>query len=72
MTLFDIIDTQGRDCRSALAVENADYEDAIMISSAQREEIDCIVTRNSPHFETSGITVYSPTELIANFDTIVR
>ncbi len=58
--LFEVIDTLGIDCERAIAIENNDYEDAIMIESAVRTGIDCIVTRNTEHFRISPIPVCSP------------
>lgn len=60
--LFDIVDTLGIDCLNAIAIENNDYEDAIMIESAMRAKIDCIVTRNGEHFKPATIPIYSPAE----------
>lgn len=62
--LFELLDTLGIDCQKAIAVNNNDYEDAILIKSAERARIDCIVTRNPNHFKLSPITVYSPNQLI--------
>ena len=62
--LFELIDTLGIDCQNAIAIENNDYEDAIMIESAARSGLDCIVTRNPEHFKLSPIPVYSPSEFV--------
>jgi predicted nucleic acid-binding protein len=62
--LFELIDTLGIDCQNAIAIENNDYEDAIMIESAVRSGLDCIVTRNPEHFKPSPIPVYSPSEFV--------
>lgn len=64
MTLFDVVDTLSNDCREALVIPNNDYEDAVMIASAQRAGMDCIVTRNPEHFRACAIPVYSPEELL--------
>ncbi len=63
-TLFELIDTLGIDCHNAIAIENNDYEDAIMIESAVRSGLDGIITRNPDHFEVSPIPVYSPSEFV--------
>lgn len=63
-TLFEVIDTLEDDCKNALAFPNNDYEDAIMIESAKREGIDCIITRNPEHFTLSPVKVYSPDEFL--------
>lgn len=44
--LFDILDTAGLDCRQAISSNVSDYEDAVMIETARRTGMDCIVTRN--------------------------
>ncbi|MCR5149361.1 MAG: PIN domain-containing protein [Eubacterium sp.] len=62
--IFELIDTLGIDCQNAIAIENKDYEDAIMIESAKRAGVDCIVTRNLDHFKLSPIPVYSPSEFV--------
>lgn len=59
-----IVDTTGEDCKKALTIENNDYEDAIMISSAVRSNMDCIITSNSKHFKTSLIPIYSPKDFL--------
>ena len=62
--LFELIDTLGTDCQNAIAIENNDYEDAIMIESAVRSGVNCIVTRNPEHFKASPIPVLSPSEFV--------
>ena len=62
LSLFEIIDTLGVDCQNALGIENGDYEDAILIESAIRAGVDCVVTRNPEHFKAAPIRVYSPSE----------
>ena len=62
--LFSILDTTAEDCRNALRSDIPDYEDAILVESAKRNGIDCIVTRNSKDFKGSGIPVYSPVEFL--------
>ena len=63
-TLFDILDTAGIDCRKAVPAPITDYEDAVMVETAIRSEVDCIVTRNLQDFENSPVTVLSPQEFI--------
>ena len=60
LALFGIVDTLGEDCQNALGIENNDYEDAIMMTSAQRAGIDLIVTRNTEHFIQSPVPVCTP------------
>ena len=60
LELFDLLDTTGTDCRKALLAPTTDYEDAVMIETAVRSGIDCIVTRNSKDYSLSSVPVYTP------------
>ena len=67
-TLFHLLDTTSLDCRKAISSEISDYEDAIMVETAIRSEMDCIVTRNVKDYTKSSIKVYEPSiflELLA-------
>lgn len=64
LALFGIVDTLGEDCQNALGLENNDYEDAIMITSAQRAGIDLIVTRNTEHFLQSPVPICTPADFV--------
>ena len=67
-TIFEVIDTAGMDCRRAIPSEVSDYEDAVMIETALRTEVDCIVTRNVSDYSGSPVTVYSPAEFIKKLE----
>ena len=67
--LFEIVNTEGIDCRRAIPSEVSDYEDAVMIETALRAEIDCIVTRNIHDFLKSPVPVFTPDELIKKLET---
>ena len=67
-TLFEVVDTAGMDCRRAIPSEVSDYEDAVMIETALRTEVDCIVTRNTRDYSRSPVTVYSPEEFIKQLE----
>lgn len=62
--IFEIIDAKGIDCEKALLRENGDFEDAMLIESALREKIDCIVTRNFVHFQNAQVPVYNPESFV--------
>jgi predicted nucleic acid-binding protein len=62
--LFDILDTSGIDIRKAISSNISDYEDAVMIETAIRAELDCIVTRNTKDYANSPIRIYSPSDFI--------
>lgn len=59
-TLFHLLDTTSLDCRKAISSEISDYEDAIMVETAIRSEMDCIVTRNVKDYMKSSVKVYEP------------
>lgn len=65
LTLFELLDTAAMDCRRALISETSDYEDAIMIETALREGMDCIVTRNARDFSHSTVKVLEPEAFLA-------
>ena len=62
--LFDVIDTAVMDARKAISSEVSDYEDAVMIETAIREDADCIVTRNIKDYSKSPVPVYKPAEFL--------
>lgn len=62
--LFDILDTTAEDCHNALRSDISDYEDAVVVESAKRNDIDCIVTRNIKDFKNADIAVYTPKEFL--------
>ena len=64
LSLFDLVDTTGNDIRQALLSELTDYEDAVMVEAAIREELDCIVTRNLHDYRKAACKVLSPGELL--------
>ena len=63
-SIFHIADTCGSDCRHALILEGKDYEDNVMIATAIRTQMDCIVTRNIKDFKESPIPVQPPGEFL--------
>ena len=64
LTLFELLDTAAMDCKRVLASETTDYEDAVMIETALRTKMDCIVTRNERDFRGSTLPVYDPEEFL--------
>ena len=65
--LFDLLDTAGIDCRKAISSGMSDFEDAVMVETALRCGMDCIVTRNVKDYEKSLINVYQPDEFLEFF-----
>ncbi len=62
--LFPVLNTTGLDCQRALISETADYEDAIMVETALRENADCIITRNISDYKFSPVPVYTPSDFL--------
>lgn len=63
-TLFHLLDTTSLDCRKAISSELSDYEDAIMVETALRSEMNCIVTRNVKDYSKAPIKIYEPSEFL--------
>lgn len=63
-TLFDVLDTAGIDCRKAVPSPTSDFEDAVMIETAERSEMDCIVSRNTNDFSNSPVPIFTPKEFL--------
>ncbi len=59
-SVLELLDTDAMDCRKAALSPISDYEDAVMVETAIRSEVDCIVTRNLKDFEKSSVPTYSP------------
>ena len=64
MQLVGVLSTNGIDCQNALVSAVSDYEDAIMIETAIRGQMDCIVTRNLADYAKSPVPVYSPEDFL--------
>ncbi len=62
--LFHLLDTTSLDCRKAISSEISDYEDAVMVETAIRSEMDCIVTRNTKDYTKSSVNVYDPSTFL--------
>ena len=63
-TLCHLLDTTSLDCRKAISSEITDYEDAVMVETAIRSEMDCIVTRNVKDYMKSSVKVYEPSAFL--------
>lgn len=63
LKLFNIIDVNGDDLASALALDMNDYEDAVVAQSCVRHDIDYIVTRNIKDFYSSPVPAILPSQI---------
>ena len=68
-SLFDVLDTAGIDCRKAVLSPVSDFEDAVMVETALRSEVDCIVTRNLRDFTKSPVPVHEPKAFLKLLET---
>lgn len=68
--LFNLLDTTKADVVNALMSDAFDYEDAVMIETALRNNIDCIVTRNANDYKNSKIKVYEPIDFLRLFKVL--
>mgnify|MGYP002622337405 FL=1 len=68
LALFELLDTLGIDCQDAIAYENNDYEDAIMISTSVRSGVDGIITRDKNHYRSAPIPVYTADEFVKKLE----
>ena len=62
--LFGLLDTTALDVRKAISAEISDFEDAVMVETAVRSGVDCIVTRNIKDYGKAQISLYTPKEFI--------
>ncbi len=63
-SLFGILDTSATDYKKAVLSECPDYEDAVMIETAIRTGMDCIITRNTADYSRSPVKIFSPSEFL--------
>ena len=58
--LFTIADTAASDCHEALIKDSGDFEDAVMMETAERIKAECIVTRNTKDYIESRVSLLDP------------
>ena len=62
--LVTFADVTGMDIHTALSREMPDFEDAVVDAVAERNEADCILTRNTKEFAGSVGPAITPTDLL--------
>ena len=67
LALFKVADCGTDEFKAARAGGIDDYEDAVVIASAQKTGCDYIVTRNTVHFKDAPIPVMTPADFAAKF-----
>ena len=66
-SLFEVLDTLAEDSLNAMGITNGDYEDVMMIETAVRSGVDCIITRNTTRFTAGKVPAYTPDEFISRY-----
>ena len=64
LALTGLLDTSANDIFYGLSSNVSDFEDAVMVETAIRNRMDCIVTRNISDFAKSTVPVYTPDEFL--------
>ena len=72
LVLFTVADCGTDEFKAARAGGIDDYEDAVVVASAQKTGCDYIVTRNTVHFKDSPVPVMTPADFAAKFGTKSR
>lgn len=67
LSLFRVLDVTGGDCRKALTMPMADYEDALLATCAKRNKVDKIITRNLRDFDGAPVEALTPDGFLAEF-----
>ena len=67
LALFKVAECGTDEFKAARESEIDDYEDAVVVASAQKASCDYIVTRNTAHFKNSPVQVIAPSEFAAKF-----
>ena len=67
LALFKVADCGTDEFKAARASGIDDYEDAVVVASAQKTGCDYIVTRNTVHFKVSPVPVMTPADFAAKF-----
>lgn len=68
LTILGLLDTTSDDVFHAISSPVSDFEDAIMIETAQRSRMDCIITRNTKDYAKASLPVYTPDEFLTRLE----
>jgi predicted nucleic acid-binding protein len=70
IALFEVAPVTRSVIERSLAENTPDFEDAVLYEAGKHYGVDVVVTRNEDHFRSSGLTVYTPPELLAYLTVI--
>ena len=62
--IVSMLDTTAVDIFHALSSDTSDFEDAVMIETASRSNVDCIISRNQKDYQKSNVTIFNPSEFL--------
>lgn len=68
LSIVSMLDSAAVDVFHALSSETSDFEDAVMIETAIRSKVDCIITQNTKDYQKSSIPVYTPEEFLKSLE----
>jgi len=64
LSIVGMLDSAADDGFHAISSDVSDFEDAVMIETAIRSHVDCIVTRNTKDYTKSPVPVYTPDQFM--------
>lgn len=68
LIIINVLDTTKMDCQMALLSDISDYEDAVMVETALRTDMDIIITRNEKDYAKSCVPVCTPAQFLSMLD----
>ncbi len=64
LRLVEVCTVDKKVLQNAFLLDFTDYEDAVQCASAQAENLDAIITRNTKDYKNSSVKIYSPAEFV--------
>jgi len=64
---IDVIGVDREDILLAFGLGFSDFEDALQSACSQKEQVECIVTRNKKDFEQSNVTTVDISDFLAEY-----
>ena len=68
LNIVRVLTVTNDDVINAFQQKARDFEDCLLATCAKSNKCDCIVTRDKKDFITFGVTLYSPEELLMQFN----
>ena len=68
LEIVRVCNVTNNDVLMAYQEKAKDFEDCLLATCAKNNNCDCIVTRNKKDFDSFGISLYTPSELIAKLN----